>query len=51
MQIQPFRVNLRQEMLEELRGRLARTRWPDEIVGAGWDYGTNRAYLKELAAY
>jgi len=34
-----------------LRERLAQTRWPDEIGGAGWDYGTNLEYLKALAAY
>jgi pimeloyl-ACP methyl ester carboxylesterase len=31
--------------------RLARTRFPDEIQGADWDYGTNLEYLKELIAY
>jgi microsomal epoxide hydrolase len=28
-----------------------RTRFPDELEGAGWTYGTNLAYLKELVAY
>jgi microsomal epoxide hydrolase len=27
------------------------TRWTDEVAGAGWDYGTNLAYLKELVGY
>jgi pimeloyl-ACP methyl ester carboxylesterase len=31
--------------------RLAMTRWPDEIPGTGWEYGTNLVYLKELAYY
>jgi pimeloyl-ACP methyl ester carboxylesterase len=31
--------------------RLRRTRWPDEVRGAGWDYGTNLSYLKEVVAY
>jgi pimeloyl-ACP methyl ester carboxylesterase len=26
-------------------------RGPDEIEGAGWDYGTNREYLQQLVAY
>ena len=30
---------------------LRRTRYPDEIPGSDWDYGTNLAYLKELVAY
>ncbi len=26
-------------------------RWPDEIAGEGWRYGTSLAYMKELVAY
>src|SRR5881392_4218280 len=33
------------------RQRLALTRWPDEIPGAGWRYGANLAYVKELVHY
>ena len=35
-------------MLADLRERLARTRWPDQIPGTGWEYGTELAYLKQL---
>ena len=51
MTIHPFSENIPQATLDDLRERLARTRWPDEVEGAGWDYGTNLAYLKELVAY
>ena len=51
MSIQPFQVNIPQATLDDLRERLARTRWPDEVEGAGWDYGTNLQYMKELADY
>ena len=51
MSIQPFQVNVPQATLDDLRERLARTRWPDEVEGAGWDYGTNLQYMKELADY
>ena len=47
----PFTVDIPDATLDDLRERLARTRWPDEVAGAGWDYGTNLSYLKELAAY
>ncbi|MFE4591680.1 epoxide hydrolase family protein [Streptomyces laurentii] len=47
--IEPFRVAVPQAALDDLAGRLARTRWPDEIDGAGWDYGFPLARLKELA--
>ena len=51
MGVKPFKINLKQEILDDLRARLARTRWTDEIAGAGWDYGTNLSYLKELCSY
>ncbi len=51
MSIQAFAINLAQSTLDDVRERLARTRWPDEVEGAGWDYGTNGAYLKELVDY
>jgi microsomal epoxide hydrolase len=51
MNIQPFNVNISQATLDDLHERLARTRWPDEVEEAGWDYGTNLAYLKSLVAY
>ncbi len=51
MSIQAFTIHLAQSVLDELRERLARTRWPDEVERAGWDYGTNLGYLKELVDY
>jgi microsomal epoxide hydrolase len=51
MNIQPFTIHVAQSTLDDLRERLARTRWPDEVQGAGWDYGTNLEYLKALVAY
>ena len=51
MSIQPFKITIPQATLDDLRERLARTRWPDEVQGAGWDYGTNLGYLKELVDY
>jgi len=47
----PFRIQVSDAVLRDLKERLARTRFPTEIDGAGWDYGTNLAYLKELVAY
>lgn len=47
----PFRINVPDTVLRDLQERLARTRFPSEIEGSGWNYGTNLAYLKELVAY
>jgi epoxide hydrolase len=48
-QIRPFRIEVPQADLDDLRDRLARTRWPDELPGVGWDYGVPLDYVKELA--
>ena len=47
-QIQPFQCQVADDVLADLKARLARTRWPDQLDGAGWDYGTERGYLEEL---
>ncbi len=51
MEVQPFKVAVDDGVMEDLRRRLAGTRWPDEIPASGWDYGSNLAYLKELVEY
>jgi epoxide hydrolase len=50
-QIRPFRIDIPQPDLDDLRDRLARTRWPDELPGNGWARGVPTGYLRELAAY
>jgi pimeloyl-ACP methyl ester carboxylesterase len=50
-EIEPFRIDVPQADLDDLRDRLARTRWPDELPGAGWDYGIPLDYTRELAEY
>jgi pimeloyl-ACP methyl ester carboxylesterase len=47
----PFKINVPDSVLVDLKQRLARTRFPGDIPGSGWDYGTNLAYLKDLVAY
>ncbi|MCC0577697.1 epoxide hydrolase family protein [Streptomyces californicus] len=47
--IKPFRIDIPQADLDDLNARLSRTRWPNEIVDAGWDYGFPLARLKGLA--
>ena len=50
-ELRPFRVEVPEAVLEDLRDRLARTRWPDQIPGSGWDYGTDLSYLQDLCEY
>jgi len=49
--IRPFQIEVPQETLDDLRASLDNTRWTDEVNGAGWDYGTNLGYLRELCQY
>lgn len=46
-----FTIHVDDSVLEDLRERLARTRYPDQLEGAGWDYGTELGYLRELCTY
>jgi pimeloyl-ACP methyl ester carboxylesterase len=50
-EIRPFRIDIAEADLDELRRRLASTRWPDQLPGVGWDYGIPLEYVKELAEY
>jgi microsomal epoxide hydrolase len=49
--IRQFRIDIPQADLDDLRDRLARTRWPDQLPGVGWDYGIPLDYVKALAEY
>lgn len=47
----PFRIAVPDEAIADLKARLANTRWTDAVTGAGWSYGADLAFMKELAAY
>ncbi|GAA4197299.1 hypothetical protein GCM10022252_46010 [Streptosporangium oxazolinicum] len=50
-EIKPFRIDVPQARLDDLHDRLDRTLWPDELPGAGWDYGVPVEYVRNLAGY
>ena len=47
----PFKIDIAEAELEDLRGRLAKTRWPDTIPGAPWSFGADPSYLRNLCRY
>ena len=51
MDVQPFTIEIPGTTLDDLRRRLEETRWPGEIPGSDWAYGSNLAYVQELVAY
>lgn len=49
--IVPFRIEIPESDLSDLIDRLSRTRWPDELEDAHWDYGIPLTYMKKLSEY
>ena len=52
MEITPFALDVPDADLDDLRDRLARTRWPEPLPGEDdWSLGTPVGYLRELARH
>src|SRR5262245_18352484 len=49
--VEPFRIHVTDEALDDLRSRMRRTRWPDQIAGIGWKMGTELEWLQHLVSY
>ncbi|MGW4713494.1 epoxide hydrolase family protein [Nocardia sp. NPDC004260] len=47
-EITPFRIDIPQRQLDDLRARLDATRWPAPLPGDDWDTGVPTAWLREL---
>jgi microsomal epoxide hydrolase len=48
---EPFKVEVPDDVLADLKERLARTRWPIEPKAEPWYYGTDLAWLKSVVAH
>jgi len=49
--IEQFDIHVDDDVLDDLRRRLAATRFPDQIEGTGWEYGIPTPYVRELVEY
>ena len=49
--IKPYRIDIPQSELDELRERLQRTRWPDAETPDDWSQGMPLAYCREMVDY
>jgi pimeloyl-ACP methyl ester carboxylesterase len=49
--VRPFRVEIPDADIADLKDRLARTRWAADTPGAGWSRGVPTAALRELAEH
>ncbi len=50
-QIEPFRIDIPQRDLDDLAARLSAIRWPDELTGAGTDYGMPLGVVQRLTEH
>ena len=51
MAIRTFQLPYSETAVQDLRERLARTRWPETMPGSGWEYGFDLAYLQRICRY
>jgi epoxide hydrolase len=49
--VEPFRIEIPDDQLDDLRERLQRTRWPERETVDDWSQGVPRAYLQDVCAY
>jgi microsomal epoxide hydrolase len=49
--IQPFTINIPDDVLSDLHERLSDTRWMNPIKTKGWEYGVDPVYLQEFIHY
>lgn len=47
----PFRIDIPQSKLDDLRRRLQHVNWPHDFENDDWSYGVPRAFLEELVDY
>lgn len=47
----PFTLHVGDDVLDDLKARLTRVRWPDAIPGSDWKYGAEVEYLQSLIGY
>jgi hypothetical protein len=46
MKTTPFRIDVPQSTLDDLKRRLTATRWPEQPEGAGWGLGTDLGFMR-----
>lgn len=47
----PFKVEIPETSIADLKNRLLHTRWPEVLPGSGWKYGPDLPYMRELLDY
>jgi len=51
LRVEPFAIHVEDDLLADLRDRIRRTRWPDQVPAIAWEQGTDLDYLKRTLEY
>ncbi len=51
MNITPFKIDIPEVLLEDMRRRLRSTRWADDFGNEQWAYGVERGWLEAMVKY
>ena len=51
MNLDPFKIDIPEEVILELKQKLSSTRWPEKETVDDWSQGVQRAYLAELCSH
>ena len=49
--VRPFRIDVPDEVLDDLRHRLDETRWPDAELVEDWSQGAPLAWIRDMCRY
>jgi pimeloyl-ACP methyl ester carboxylesterase len=49
--VRPFRIDIAESVLDDMRARLHHTRWPDRELVDDWSQGVPLAYVRDVAEY
>ncbi|MFH0300802.1 epoxide hydrolase N-terminal domain-containing protein [Bradyrhizobium sp. 31Argb] len=49
--IQPYRISVGDDVLEDLKSRLRRTRWPEAELVEDWSQGAPLNWIQEVCRY
>jgi hypothetical protein len=51
LHVEPFSIQIEEQLLSDLRGRIRNTRWPAQAPGSAWEQGADLEYLRDVLAY
>src|SRR4029078_10556594 len=50
-EIRPYRISVGDDVLDDLKSRLRRTRWPEAELGDDWSQGAPLKWIKDVCRY